>query len=161
MSGVRSALTAGGLALAALLVGCAGLLPGVGEGNPSPPTPTARGTDLVAARKAAGIADCPASSDAAVVPGGLPDLTLACLDSLAAQQHDAAADITTYVMDCGAITPAQALLTEVVKDCSFTNRKGEAVDPRVDYRRLTHRQYDWLRDQVVKATLDEVVDPEA
>ncbi len=77
MSGVRRASAAGGVALAVLLAGCAGLLPGVGEGRPS--TPTARTTDLVAARKSAGIADCPASSDAAVVPGGLPDLSLDCL----------------------------------------------------------------------------------
>lgn len=35
--------------------------------------------DLVALRKAAGIADCPSSSDAAAVPGGLPELTLECL----------------------------------------------------------------------------------
>ena len=35
--------------------------------------------DLVAARRAAGIEDCPTSSDAEPVPGGLPDITLECL----------------------------------------------------------------------------------
>lgn len=80
MSGVRRALACGVVALAALLAGCAGFLPGVGEGSTPPaPAPSSRPTDLVAARKAAGIADCPASSDAPAVPGGLPDLVLDCL----------------------------------------------------------------------------------
>jgi len=53
------------LALAGLVVaGCAAV----------PATP-----DLQDARRAAGIADCPASSDAPAVAGGLPDVTLGCL----------------------------------------------------------------------------------
>jgi thiol-disulfide isomerase/thioredoxin len=75
------------LALAVLLAGCTGpLLPGVGTGTvapttpaTTPPAPAASPTDLVAARKAAGIADCPPSSKAAAVAGGLPDVTLDCL----------------------------------------------------------------------------------
>lgn len=77
-----------GLALAVVLAGCANLLPGVGGAESSPigatpsvasvePDPTP--TDLVAARKAAGIADCPASGKAPAVKGGLPDVTLECL----------------------------------------------------------------------------------
>lgn len=42
---------------------------------PVPPTPS---TDLVAARRAAGIADCP-QPDGAQVEGGLPSLSLECL----------------------------------------------------------------------------------
>lgn len=80
---MRAARGLAGLAALLVLAGC---VPSVlGEGGPSP-TPSASGsvpepapTDLVAARKAAGIADCPASSDAPVVRGGLPDLTLDCL----------------------------------------------------------------------------------
>nr|WP_300143452.1 TlpA disulfide reductase family protein [Propionicimonas sp.] len=69
-----------GVACAVLLAGCGQLLPGVGGGTPSVPgAPAETPTDLVAARKAAGIEDCPASSKAAAVPGGLPDLTLDCL----------------------------------------------------------------------------------
>jgi thiol-disulfide isomerase/thioredoxin len=65
---------------AVLVGGCAQLLPGVGDGTPSVPgAPAATATDLVAARKAAGIEDCPPSSDAGAVPGGMPDLTLDCL----------------------------------------------------------------------------------
>lgn len=59
------------------------------------------------------------------------------------------------------IEPTQALVKELVKDCSFTNRKGEPVDPRENYRRLTHPQWDWLRQQIVRASLDEAIDPEA
>lgn len=55
-------------ALAVILAGCA----------PAPPA-AAPVPDLVAARKAAGIADCPESSEAAAIPDGLPDLTLSCL----------------------------------------------------------------------------------
>lgn len=72
-----------------LVAGCSQLLPGVGAARPeaSPtaggsvvaPDPTPTSTDLVAARKAAGIADCPASSSAPAVAGGLPDVTLECL----------------------------------------------------------------------------------
>lgn len=73
------ARTVSAVLLALLLAGCAqGFLPGVGE--PGARTPTTSSTpDLVAARKAAGIADCPAPSDAEPVAGGLPDLTLDCL----------------------------------------------------------------------------------
>lgn len=76
------------LAIAVALAGCADLLPGVGGGAAGPITatpsaasvePAPTPTDLVAARKAAGIADCPASGKAAAVAGGLPDLTLDCL----------------------------------------------------------------------------------
>lgn len=44
----------------------------------SAPTPSLD-ADLVAARRAAGIADCPPSSPAPAVDGGLPELTLPCL----------------------------------------------------------------------------------
>ncbi len=82
------AQAAAGLALAVALAGCADLLPGVGGVSSSPiaATPSAAGTepsptatDLVSARKAAGIADCPASGKASALAGGLPDLTLDCL----------------------------------------------------------------------------------
>jgi thiol-disulfide isomerase/thioredoxin len=65
--------------LALVLAGCTqGFLPGVG--GPAARTPAAsRTSDLAAARKAAGIADCPPGGDAAPVAGGLPDLTLDCL----------------------------------------------------------------------------------
>ena len=60
--------------LALLLAGCSQMLPGVGEpGGPATPA-ASRTTDLAAARKAAGIADCPPGSDATPVAGGLPDL---------------------------------------------------------------------------------------
>lgn len=54
---------------ALMLAGCAAVP--APAGSPS--------GDLPALRKAAGIADCPASSDAPAVPGGLPDVTLSCL----------------------------------------------------------------------------------
>lgn len=81
-------MVAGVTMLAVMLAGCADLLPGVGGAASSPvaatpsdagPAPSPTPTDLVAARKAAGIADCPATGKAAAVPGGLPDLTLDCL----------------------------------------------------------------------------------
>lgn len=67
---MRAPLVVGFAALAVALAGCA---PGAAA--------RASGADpaLVAARKAAGIADCPVSTDAAVLPDGLPDLTLDCL----------------------------------------------------------------------------------
>ncbi len=76
-----------GIALASLLAGCTGpMLPGVGVGTIVPsspastlPAPAPQPSDLVAARRAAGIADCPASSKAPAVEGGLPDVTLECL----------------------------------------------------------------------------------
>lgn len=68
---------AAGLVLALLLAGCA---PPVGVGPaPGATQPAPRPSDLLAARQAAGIADCPADSDAPGVAGGLPDLTLECL----------------------------------------------------------------------------------
>ncbi|MFN8136397.1 MAG: TlpA disulfide reductase family protein [Propionicimonas sp.] len=93
----RRARTAlgGWLALGLLLPGCAGMLPGVGGQRPTAatvtpvapapattaaaPEPSPTASDLVAARRAAGIEDCPPSSDAPAVPGGLPDVTLECL----------------------------------------------------------------------------------
>lgn len=75
MSARRRVLTAAGVALSVLLAGCAQFLPGVGGAATPSPTPT----DLAAARKAAGIADCPSHSGAPAVAGGLPDLTLECL----------------------------------------------------------------------------------
>jgi thiol-disulfide isomerase/thioredoxin len=68
--------------LALVLAGCTqSFLPGVGEsGSRSPAAaPTSHTPDLAAARKAAGIADCPADSGATAVTGGLPELTLDCL----------------------------------------------------------------------------------
>jgi thiol-disulfide isomerase/thioredoxin len=67
--------------LAVLLAGCTGFLPGIGAaGGASTTTPASGPTpDLVAARKAAGIADCAAGSGTTPVAGGLPDLTLDCL----------------------------------------------------------------------------------
>ncbi|HQY99110.1 MAG TPA: TlpA disulfide reductase family protein [Propionicimonas sp.] len=62
-----------------VLAGCSPSAPSSGPSAAVPsyatPTPSA---DLVAARRAAGIADCPEPGDASV-PGGLPDLTLDCL----------------------------------------------------------------------------------
>lgn len=73
------ARTLAAVLLALLLTGCTqGFLPGVGEPGATTPTPS-RTADLVAARKAAGIADCPPPSDARPVAGGLPDVTLDCL----------------------------------------------------------------------------------
>ena len=67
---MRRPLVAGMAALAIALTGCA---PGASA--------RASGSDpaLVAARKVAGIADCPASTDEAALPDGLPDLSLDCL----------------------------------------------------------------------------------
>ena len=76
-----SRLAAMGAAIAALLAGCSASVPS--QGGASAPSATVASrpadVDLVAARRAAGIADCPASSAAPAVPGGLPDLTLDCL----------------------------------------------------------------------------------
>lgn len=75
MTGLRWAVA--GVAVALGLAGCAASAPS--------PAPTAAATvpasasDLNARRKAAGIADCPRSSDAPAVAGGLPELTLECL----------------------------------------------------------------------------------
>ncbi len=60
--------------LSLLLAGCVTLLPGAGT-----TAEVSAGADLVAARKAAGIAECPASTDEPAVAGGLPDLSLDCL----------------------------------------------------------------------------------
>jgi thiol-disulfide isomerase/thioredoxin len=58
-----------GVLLAMLLAGCSAIVP------TTSPTP---GTDLVAARRAAGIQDCPQPVGEAVT-GGMPELTLDCL----------------------------------------------------------------------------------
>jgi thiol-disulfide isomerase/thioredoxin len=74
----RLALVAAGL----LLAGCTAVTtgtPGVESGSSAGPVATASASaDLEAARRAAGIADCP-SSTADAVSGGLPDVTLSCL----------------------------------------------------------------------------------
>ena len=54
-----------------LLAGCASV--------PAVPAPAPSPSDLQTVRRAAGIADCPASSTAPPVVGGLPELTLSCL----------------------------------------------------------------------------------
>jgi hypothetical protein len=77
---------------------------------------------------------------------------------------EGAAELELIELDAlyaGDITATQATVTALVKDCCFTNRKGEPVDARTNYRRLTHPQWEWLRKQIIKATLDEVADPEA
>jgi len=82
MTRTGALLAAVSLALAALLAGCGGMVvPGAATVTTDPPSPqaTAAPSDLIAARKAAGIADCPAASKKAAVAGGLPDLTLDCL----------------------------------------------------------------------------------
>ena len=76
------ARTVAGVLLTLVLAGCTqSFLPGVGEsgGGSSAAPATSQTPDLAAARKAAGIADCPAGSDAEPVAGGLPDFTLDCL----------------------------------------------------------------------------------
>lgn len=65
--------------LALLLGGCAPSVLGGGATSAPVSQPASVPTDLEAARRAAGIADCPPSSDAPVVAGGLPELTLECL----------------------------------------------------------------------------------
>jgi len=65
----RRHLAAAVLLVAGVAVGCA---------VPGTPTPTSD-PSLVAARRAAGIADCPASTDAPAVPDGMPELSLPCL----------------------------------------------------------------------------------
>lgn len=77
----RPGVLLAGLALIIALAGCA---PSVSAPSGSAITepaaaPTATTTDLLAARKAAGIADCPATGNATLVKGGLPDLELECL----------------------------------------------------------------------------------
>jgi cytochrome c biogenesis protein CcmG, thiol:disulfide interchange protein DsbE len=70
------------LLFAFALAGCSqGFLPGVGDaaGVPAATSGTTSAPDLVAARKAAGIADCPTLPAADPVAGGLPDLSLDCL----------------------------------------------------------------------------------
>lgn len=58
------------------------------------------------------------------------------------------------------VSVAQARLTPLIADCSFTNHKGEPVDPRESYRKLTIQQWNWLRDMCAEAARDEVVDPQ-
>ena len=80
MTGAVRARAAAGVLLAVLLAGCTqGFLPGVGESRSATAPASTQATDLAAARKAAGIADCPVGSNAEPVAGGLPDLTLECL----------------------------------------------------------------------------------
>lgn len=74
------ALVAGLLIL--LTTGCSALSPSATPSATSsgPATSTASKSDLAAAKKAAGIADCPDSDlDARARAGGLPEITLACL----------------------------------------------------------------------------------
>ena len=67
-----------GLALAAMLVGCAAANPP----RPSAPPTVAVDPVLVAAREAAGIDDCPITDlDIRGIAGGLPDVVLGCLGS--------------------------------------------------------------------------------
>lgn len=81
----RSTRWATGLVLMPLLslvVGCAGFGPSTGAVAPGAPTSVVSvpAEQLAAAKKAAGIADCPESDPAAQpVPNGLPDITLRCL----------------------------------------------------------------------------------
>jgi thiol-disulfide isomerase/thioredoxin len=77
-----TARTVVGVLLALVLAGCTqAFLPGTGDsaGRSTTSPATSPSPDLAAVRKAAGIADCPVSSDAVPVSGGLPDLTLDCL----------------------------------------------------------------------------------
>ena len=59
------------------------------------------------------------------------------------------------------IKATQAMITPLIKDCSFANSKGAPIDPRENYRRLNMAQWEWLKTQIVKSSLDEVADPEA
>lgn len=52
------------------------------------------------------------------------------------------------------------IVREVVTDYSFT-RKGAPVDLSGDVMGLSVRQWDWLREQILEAARDEVLDPEA
>lgn len=66
--------------LALVLAGCVPSVPaGIDVPASTMAAPAPQPTDLVEARRAAGIADCPKSSDAPAVPGGMPDLVLDCL----------------------------------------------------------------------------------
>lgn len=77
------ALSAGILALlTAVLVGCSATpapQASVITLQPEASEPAPSATDLVAARRAAGIPDCPELSPSEPVTGGLPAITLACL----------------------------------------------------------------------------------
>ena len=80
---MRTPLAAAAAVLAMVLAGCSGspvVAPDAGRvaiSGGAEPEPTA---DLVAMKKAAGIADCPRSdADVAAVPSGLPDVVLPCL----------------------------------------------------------------------------------
>ena len=85
MAGPRPALSLRMLAVMIILVlvtACAGSGPGTAPGPPTEPTtaPTMSPKELAAAKKAAGIADCPRSDPSvATVEGGLPDVVLSCL----------------------------------------------------------------------------------
>lgn len=77
---MRTLRWAAAMLLSLSLLGCSSLAPAT-----QTPTQTARvversaDPDLIEARRAAGIADCPASSDTPAVEGGLPEVTLGCL----------------------------------------------------------------------------------
>lgn len=50
--------------------------------------------------------------------------------------------------------------TPIIMDWTFKNRHGEDV-PKGDVDGLTLEQYDWLKQQIIKAARDEILDPEA
>ena len=71
-------------ALAIMLTGCTATpvlsRPGTSVESPTEAVPTESTADLVAMKKAAGIAECPRSDpDVAALPSGLPDVVLPCL----------------------------------------------------------------------------------
>lgn len=68
------------VALTLVLTACGGTIPD--DDGPTfggAPAPTTDAGTLAAAKKRAGIEDCPAPSDDAAAKGGLPDITLGCL----------------------------------------------------------------------------------
>ncbi len=66
-------------ALVAVVLGVVIFVTATPDPGPDPNAAATSGQDLLAMRKAAGIADCPTSSDAPAVTGGLPELSLECL----------------------------------------------------------------------------------
>jgi cytochrome c biogenesis protein CcmG, thiol:disulfide interchange protein DsbE len=81
---IKTPLVAAAAVLAMVLAGCSGspvVAPPTPVESPTAAAPSPEPTaDLVAMKKAAGIADCPRSdSDVAAVPSGLPDVVLPCL----------------------------------------------------------------------------------
>ena len=85
MAGPRPAVSLRALAAMIILVlvtACAGFGPETGPGSAGEPTvaPTMSPQELAAAKKAAGIGDCPRSDPTVgTVDGGLPDVVLPCL----------------------------------------------------------------------------------